>query len=1262
MTTTDESPTIIQPQVPAPKRKPWLRRTRTRMIVARTLGWGFIGLVGLVATLYVGIRGYLTPGRIKDLLVEQAAAQTGGRMSIGAVEFDVLSGLRLIDVTYTPPLVSDSRGVLAGGALEPKALAAFKWLRIEYSIPKLLAGRVEVRALQLGHPDIYLKQTDGVFNFAGIMAFRAEHFPPKQELAGPPAPPPPPPPGQVGKGLLPFDPSLIYLPFHLLVQNVGLENLALAMVKEEKGRVTQEIRASGLSLDLGLVWSGNISSIWFNSMSTFERPLALTIDAEAPPSAAATGAPLPAPAGSKLVRTLSVQSALAMRFELAKLTRATFQFNTRLIELATPAASYRDLGTYVKIALNLTDDLKGVRLETVDAEIADALSYTLAGLVSVADNRFEQITLKLKQQLHIDLRQVAVLAKPFMPELKATGEIALEDFKINGTIEPEKLKAAANDLILPYVSGTLWLREVFVDLPKTGVAMAPLVGSLSIAAGPALSGGGSQVDLALDLNLPKLKAERETPLGLVSAGVLDFTTKVTARALWPQMVLPILKVNVQAAHVLANGPRIAPVDVPLFVDIDAEGRKDLERLALNASLELTGLAELNAMADCQASCTRIRSSLQARLNSLAKLHAMVLPLAETLKLGEVMPTRLSGAVDFQAVLRGSLPNPLTTPPKDLVEQADVQFSTQLNVSKLTAKLPLDQIDLKGFETRFQLAGSTHEQKLDLTQKFDSLALVLPKPQVQPAMAPAADLPAATAGAINSPAAAQVASTKVIEEPATAGDDKPPQQVEVERFAFDMSIDNDVDGAVDISQINELMHRISTKIDTKLFIGKVAMPGMLPNPLSALQLTARVSQEHMNNVALQDLTLRLPDFGTAVALTATAGLGADFQPQRFQAKLDTQIVHNGEEKLPGGIKTSGRMGVKLAVSSDDMRNVAVDGYASFQQFNALVPGKEPNAPALLSVEKINGQIPFKQLLKLPPPKSPVLANSGPAAPVAVPVATVEKSEALPEVLVANEGDEPVDSAAVAMNRSVQKYLLKSDNQSLSSSNLVATVDYGSIRPFYPERRPLSIQRLEVANLEFSKMEFDMELRQNWFALNQFVIGFLGGKIEGDFQLAFDASNPVAAEIPQNLRTSIHLTRLDTRKLIERFPNLSGKASSSDLFSNPYIDATLHLVFDIGSSDISGGLDISSIGKEQLRMILYFADPYEQNPTIGDIRNALAFGDVRKVAIPLKNGEVGMDVDLRVLGAPVPLPKLSHFPISQLLQNVKDQSAPAAKGAG
>ena len=1252
MTTTDDTTTSNESPELAVKRKPWLRRTRLRMIVARVLGWGFIAGVASVAAVYGGIKVYLTPGRIKDLLTEQAAVQTGGRLVIGAVEFDVLSGLRLLDVSYTPPLVGDSRGVLAGGALEPKVLAAFKRLRIEYSIPKLFAGRVELRALQLEHPDIYLKQTDGIFNFAGIMAYRDAHFPKPKELVGPPAPEPVKAPGPVGKGLLPFDPALLYLPVHLLVQNVGMENLVLALTKEDQGRITQQINTSGFSLDLGLTWFGNVSSIWLNSMSSFERPLTLTLDAE------------PAP-GAKLVRSLSLESALGLRFELSNLTRAKVDLATQVINVATPAASYKDLRTLVKVAVNLSDDLKGIRIDTVEAELADAISYNLGGSISVADSRMEQITLKLKQQLHLDLKQLASLAKPFVPDLKASGEISLEDFKINGTVEPEKLKAAAKDLILPYVSGTLWLSEVFVDLPATGVAMEPLDGSLSIAVGPALSGGGSQVDVALDLNLPKVTAEKQTPLGLVSAGVADFTTKVTARALWPQMVAPILKVNVQAAHVTAKGEHIATVDVPLFLDIDAEGRQDLEHLGLNANLELTGLAELSAMADCLDSCTHLRSNLQARLSSLAKLHAILLPLSEPLKLAAVMPTHLSGAVDLQFGLRGRLPNPRTTPPKELVEQADIQFSTQLNVSKLNAKLPLDHIDLKGLDTRFSLAGSTHQQKLDFTQKFDRLTLILPKPQAKPAESPGL----VTTGNAATPAPAAIPAPPLTAAASVAAaEEKQPQPVAVDHFAFDLSIDNAIDGAVDISQVNALLHRMLTKVETKLFVGKVAMDGVLPHPIADFQLTSRVSQEQMNNLVLHDLTLRLPEFGTVVQLGATAGIGADFQPQSLHAKLDTQVVHNGEEKLPGGIKTSGRMGLRLAVDSDDMRTVGVDGYVSFAHFNVMVPGKQPNDPALLTLEKMNGQIPFRQVVKLAKPTAAATATTsalpvGRAATVAAAGSSLPgQSQSLPEVVVASDGDVAVDTDAVSMAHAVQTYMAKSDSRPMPGSNLVATVDYGSIRPFYPERRPLSIHRLEVANLEFSKMEFDMELRQNWFALNQFVIGFLGGKIEGDFQLAFDASNPVPSSIPQSLRASVHLTRLDTRKLIERFPSLSGKASSSELFSNPYIDATLHLVFDMRSNDIAGGLDISSIGKEQLRMILYFVDPFEQNPTIGDIRKALAFGEVRQVIIPLKNGEVGMDVDLRLLGAPIPLPKLSHFPISQLLQNVKDQSAPAASGAG
>jgi hypothetical protein len=43
----------------------------------------------------------------------------------------------------------------------------------------------------------------------------------------------------------------------------------------------------------------------------------------------------------------------------------------------------------------------------------------------------------------------------------------------------------------------------------------------------------------------------------------------------------------------------------------------------------------------------------------------------------------------------------------------------------------------------------------------------------------------------------------------------------------------------------------------------------------------------------------------------------------------------------------------------------------------------------------------------------------------------------------------------------------------------------------------------------------------------------------------------------------------------------------------------------------------------------------------------------VSVPIKNGEIGIDVDVRVLSAPIPTPKLTKFPISQLIDNVKDQ---------
>lgn len=1200
---SDESTTGSEP---APlRRKSNKKRFRIRLFVFRLFVHGLNILVILALLTWGAIKLFVKPTDVARMVKNQVEEQTGGRIDIGQVTFNILTRIKLENVQFYPPKAGDTRGSLYGGEVEPVALANFDALDVRYSIRKMLAGRLHINALQLIKPQMHLRQVDGVFNFDSILAYRAKKFPPtpvaekveeKKSADG-------------GGMIIPLDPDLLYVPIEIMAQNVGLKDLRLDLIKEEKGKISQIIMTNGLSLDLGVHWFGNKSSLWLSLISPFERPLEVDIQDNV---------------DGDLKPSLHLRTAMSIRLEISDLRRLAFDLALRMEEVKTPAAGFQDLGVFAKMRLALDKDLKGINIETISLSAADALDYDLSGKVSVSDFDFKAITLKLKQKLAVDLSSAATLAKPFAPDLKASGGLTLEDFKIEGVIEPDKLSQADKGIALPYASAILWLEDVMVDLPATGVSMQPLSGDISVAAGPALNGSGSQVDVALNLNIPKLDLEHTIKSGPVKAGVENFIAKIDARVLWPEMIAPILKVNVEAEHVTTSGKGLAAIDAPLYVDIDADGRKDLARMALAANIELSDLAEISAMADCQQRCQKFRSNAVVRLDSLANLHAIALPLGGALGAGDFMPAKLSGALDFQFAARGKLPDPTTTPVPELIKGADIRFNTQLNLAKVDAVIPFMKIDLKDFETRLLASGTTRQQKLDVIHKFESLSLAIPKK----------DTP-----------------------------DKP-MKVVAERFQFETSVQNEIDGAPDLQKITS---QLKTEVFNKVYFGFVNVDGVLPRPINDFRVTSLVRQSKLTDVTIDDIRVKLPDYGLSATLFIDTKLGADFLPQRLTTKLTADVSHTGDEKLPNGIKTSGKIGIKVTATTEDMKTALVDGGASFDKFNVNIPPKDGQGPATLIVEEISGEIPFKQHVPLPELKKRQPGAPGPAVAAVLPA---QQSQPAP-----SEGDEaakkgadkaPVKIAAVQIQGdddgtaagagkvedskltvAMDKYFEKNKNALPADSNLVAMVDYGTVRPFFPERRPLSIKRLEVANLELSQMEFDLELRQNWFALNQFVINFLGGKIQGDLQLAF---NPM----PQSLRTSIHMTRLDTRKLIERFPNLKGKASSWNLFSNPYLDGTVHLNYDMKNNDMGGGLEITSIGKEQLKMMLFYVDPFEQNPTITQIRDSLKFGEVRQVSVPIKNGEIGMDVDVRVIGAPFPTPKLTRFPISQMLQNFKDQA--------
>lgn len=1183
-----------------PKKKKPRRRGRIKIFLLRLFVYGTLGFAAVLMISYATLSYLLKSKDLLAMLIDNVELQTGGRLTVDSLDFRLLHGLSIKGLSFYPPALDDTRGHRGGGVTQEKPILRLAELKVGYNIPKLLAGRIHIESLKLRKPEVYLRQDDGKFNFDGILAFRAKNFPPDPNATPEPDPAPEVPAGETADMPPAFllSPTLAYMPLEILTRDIGIEDLHLDMDSFVSGKQTQALALEGFSTDLGAHWFKNQSSFWFSILCPPDQMLKLSIKEPSKDAKAQDQA--------TLLPTLEVETALSMRAEVRDFSKIAYDLALRVAKVKTPIAAYDDVSIIAKVRMEADDNYKTVLIPEIELDLAEAVLYGLSGKISINNYQAEQISLKLTNSFALDFDQAIKLAKPFAPEIKAGGQINADELQIEGTLEPKKLQAINPEkgIAIPDVWGVVWLEDVWADIPGTGLSMQPIAGDLSISLGNAMNSDATQADIDVDILIPEVMASSTVPkVGKVEAGVKDMSIKLTTRALWPTMIAPILKLDIEAAHVLSRGENISPLDVPLLVDVDADGRADLQRLSATANIELTDLFEFSSMVDCQAQCERFRSGVSLRLDSLKKLHTMVLPLGGTLGLGDFMPTAMGGSIDLQFQAKGRLPNPMATPPPELVKKADVRFNLATSIDKLAVQVPFFKVDLKGFGTRVLASGSTTEQHFELAQKFDRVT-------------------------------AELAMLKTPE--------GKPSHVDVQRFNFETVVDNEVSAAPNIEDVKGLLGMLSTTLATKLSVGRFAgLPGLLPKPISDIQLGVEVAQQRVEDIQLRGFTFRLPDYGLAVDTKAEARIGPDYMPQRAKLDFRTDLNLSGGEPIPLGIKTSGAISVRLAVDSADMKVVKVDGGTSFERFSLTLPDfKDAAKPPVLVVEEIKGTLPFKQIIDIPALQAQFSKKKNLAA--------------TDTAATNNANDEGPSANDQAFENVTKKYFDKTEDKLLKNANLVSIVDYGSVRPFYPERRPLSIKRIEAANLELSKLEFDLELRQNWFALNQFVISFLGGKIHGDLQLAFDP-------LPKLFKTSMHLTKLDTRKMIERFPNLKGKASSWNVISgDPEIDGTVRFSYDLISNDMNGGVEITKIGKEQLRMMLYYVDPYEQNQTITDIRGYLGLGEVKGVSIPLRNGQIGMKVEIVSLGlVPIPgIPRLENFPISQIVDNIKAQVMAAA----
>ncbi len=417
-----------------------------------------------------------------------------------------------------------------------------------------------------------------------------------------------------------------------------------------------------------------------------------------------------------------------------------------------------------------------------------------------------------------------------------------------------------------------------------------------------------------------------------------------------------------------------------------------------------------------------------------------------------------------------------------------------------------------------------------------------------------------------------------------------------------------------------------KITTEIAVERVEA-AKLPEPLYKTKFEMAMNAEKDGAVTVDKFLLAIPGVGSTLAMTAKTEIGADQMPQNLHLALNLEVNPESVKVVPKLLKLTGTSKIDVNVDAPDLSQLQVKGNVGFANFGVELKevaenGEEKN---LVVVENLRGNMPFQQLVNV----KDIISAKKPE-PLLVVKTAIKKT----------------------FDQKLDQYLEKYSAPVSAGGSRMTTEYYGEMRPLYKGRTPITIERIQFRELKFEQMEIDAELKQNQFSLNQLVIGVLGGKVQGGMQASFDTKL-------REVRFAGQWTRLDTRKLAENFPKLQARTKGfSVLASSPYIDGTLRLKYDAVSGDIAGGMEITSIGKEQLKMIFLYLDPDDKNPTIVSIRKALNIGEVRQVSVPIRNGQIGVDVDVRVFSAPIPTPKLQRFPLAQLVRNFT-AGAPADK---
>ncbi|MCX6116934.1 MAG: hypothetical protein NT027_05295 [Proteobacteria bacterium] len=831
-------------------------------------------------------------------------------------------------------------------------------------------------------------------------------------------------------------------------------------------------------------------------------------------------------------------------------------------------------------------------------EIGNILTNSLSGTIKLRDGKFDVIDFDLGINAKLNLDQAAKYAKNF--DVGVKGKAELTKLSINGPLVTRTLQDIAK-IQVPQIELAMKMDHVSID-HSLGV-VDELNQSLKLVAKQNATGG---IDILDDLTLkidsalvndnrksinPSAKRKSEGPLLAIQNVSVSQHGDIVSVTNMKQVSIRAISGDLSIQEISVKAKDGVFLKTPILAKMELNSENFLRKLALRASVEMGRLLTGGIDVKTEREFGDVQVVATTRIPLVEKLVAFILPV-----LGESaskLPVIEKGKYDFDLKLNAKVPGgPLSTL-KDRALKATGDVELMSHLQGLNVKHLESEAVIRNLSNLTKIKGAIEEQSFTSQLKMDSIeAKALPK-----------------------------------------------------------------------ALVNNVFN-ISLKL------------------------------QNLSKLIIDDISALLPSVGTKFKADAEVEIGVDKMPRNVKFHSKTEISPKNILAGVSSIEATGDAVATFDLSSADLNIVDVSGGLELNQFSLIVPQKDakPHDVALVEVRNMNGSLPFRQRLDVSElkklaaknePTTPVSTNdshdasqssaandsenkAGKAAETrgapdksdekdgsnqVLANATVTESQTN-AVVKSSTSDATIQSAngpdklnheEKDLDSKLSDFLEKYRESKIIGNSRMKAESYSEVRPNMNRALPVTAEKISFKDIAIENLELDAELSQNIIAVNQVVFNLLGGKIQSSVQISFDTKL-------RQIRVSGQATELDTRRLADSFPKLKNKMQSFSLLgSSPYIDGTIRLVYDAPSGDIAGGLEVTRIGKEQLKAMLLYVDPEEANPTIGTMRKALSLGEVRQVSVPIRNGQIGLDLDVRLLSAPIPTPKLHRFPLAQLVRN-------------